>query len=146
MLEFILLSACRSGEARMAQWDEIDVAAALWTVPAERMKGRKEHTKPLGPRCLAILAEARALRPDATLVFPIASADAPYSDMALNKLMRDFGYSGIATPHGFRSTLKDWSLETGVARDEVSEAVLAHTDPQPSACRLRQDDLPRRAS
>ena len=128
-LEFLVLTATRSGDVRGALWSEIDRAAMTWTIPGRdpstgrRTKTGEPHSVPLSTRALAVLDEARQLHTGA-LVFPSARGK-PLSDNTLSKLMRDAGIRG--TPHGFRSGFKDWAAENGV-RDEVSEAVLAHAD------------------
>jgi integrase len=127
--EFLILTAARSGEVRLANWYEVDLDAALWTVPAERMKARVEHAVPLAPRALAILREARAAYPKSELVFPGTKPGLPLSDMTLTKVLRDAGLDGKATAHGFRSSFKDWCAEVAKVRDEVSEAALAHKIP-----------------
>lgn len=127
--EFLILTASRSGEVRLANWTEIDLNNALWTVPAERMKARVEHVVPLTPRALAILREARATYPTSDLVFPGIKQGLPLSDMTLTRVLRDAGLGGKATPHGFRSSFKDWCAEVAKVRDEVSEAALAHRIP-----------------
>jgi integrase len=144
-LEWLILTATRSGETRLATWNEINEKAALWTIPASRMKARREHVVPLSARCLAILREARALHPGATLVFPGRNPDAPLSDMTLTKILRDMGYADRATVHGFRSTFKVWCAEVAKVRDEVSEAALAHVIPEKvRAAYLRTDFLDER--
>lgn len=127
-LEWLILTAARSGEARGAAWAEIDQKQALWTLPAERMKGRREHVVPLCGRCVEIVKEARALGRKGPLVFPSELSGEMLSDMTLTKLLRDMDYAKVATVHGFRSTFKTWSGEVDKARDEVSEAALAHQD------------------
>jgi integrase len=127
--EFLILTAARSGEVRLATWDEIDPNAALWTVPAARMKSRIEHVVPLTTRSLTILSEARAAHPGSQFIFPGAKLGMPLSDMTLTKVLRDAGLGGQATAHGFRSSFKDWCAEAAKVRDEVSEAALAHTIP-----------------
>lgn len=130
VFEFLILTAARSGEARGALWDEIDLDTKLWTIPASdpvtgrRMKSGEMHVVPLSDRAIEILREARKLH-NGSVVFP-GTKGQPLSDNTLSKLMRDAGISG--TPHGFRSSFKCWAAETGV-RDEVSEAALAHADP-----------------
>ncbi len=130
VFEFLILTATRSSEARGALWSEIDLERRLWTIPGSdantgrRMKSGEEHVVPLSSRAVAILHEARELH-DGPLVFP-GTKGQPLSDNTLSKLMRDAGLAG--TPHGFRSAFKDWASEAGV-RDEVSEAALAHSDP-----------------
>ena len=129
LFEFLILTAARSGEARGALWNEIDLTARTWTIPASdpvsgrRMKAGAMHVVPLADRAVEILQEARKLH-EGRLVFP-GTKGQPLSDNTLSKLMRDGGVPG--TPHGFRSAFKDWAAEIGV-RDEVSEAALAHAD------------------
>lgn len=125
-LEFVILTAVRSGEARGAVWPEFDLDAKLWTLPAARMKTGVAHRVPLSDRVLAILAMMRKLHQDSELVFP-GTKGQPLSDMTLLKRLRDMGFNGTATVHGFRSAFKDWAAESGI-RDEVSEAALAHAD------------------
>ncbi len=123
--EFLILTAARSGEVRLATWDEIDTAAATWTVPASRMKARIVHRVPLCDRALAILAEARTLDDGSGLIFPGTRTGKPLSDMTISKLMRDLGLDGV--PHGFRSSLRDWASELTHTPRDVMEAALAHT-------------------
>lgn len=125
-LEFVVLTAVRSGEARGARWGEIDMAGGVWTIPSERMKMHVEHAVPLSNRAIEILKEVRAEHPESDLVFPGTKAQ-QLSDMTLLKRLRDMGLHGQATVHGFRSTFKDWAAESGVL-DEVSETALAHGD------------------
>ena len=130
VFEFLVLTAMRSGEARGALWQEIDLERRLWIVPGmdpvtgRRMKSRQTHIVPLSDRAIEILREARELH--AGPVVFAGTRGQPLSDNTLSKLMRDAGVAG--TPHGFRSAFKDWAAEAGV-RDEVSEAALAHADP-----------------
>ncbi len=125
-LLFIIHTACRSLEVRGARWAEIDLQAGEWTVPAERMKMSREHVVPLTTGARAILERAHSVRRhDTDLIFP-SSVGKALSDNTLSKLLRDAEIDG--TPHGFRTSFKVWASENGV-RDEVSEAVLAHGDP-----------------
>lgn len=123
-LEFLILTATRSGETRGARWSEIELERALWVIPPERMKAREEHRIPLSQRCLEILAEVRAAHPKSEIVFPSRSGE-PLSDMTLTKLLRDEELD--ATPHGFRSSFKVWASESARVPHEVSEAALAHS-------------------
>ena len=127
--EFLILTATRSGEVRLASYTEINEANRTWTIPAERMKAREAHVIPLSPRALEILALLRDARPQDDLLFPGRNLGQPMSDMTLTKLLRDAGLGGQATAHGFRSSFKDWCAEYLKIRDEVSEAALAHTIP-----------------
>ena len=143
-LEFLTLTAARSGEVRAARWSEIDEEATTWTVPADRMKAGREHRVPLSRAAMAILSEARALSdcaPD-SLIFPSQRGRA-LSDMTLSKAMKDRGIDAV--PHGFRSSFRDWAGESGVAR-EVAESALAHVvKDSTEAAYARTDYLDRRA-
>lgn len=125
-LLFIVYTACRSEEVRGACWSELDLAATEWVIPGNRMKMKIEHIVPLSAAAVGVLERARLLRmPGCDLIFPSRVAKL-LSDNTLSKLMRDADVDG--TPHGFRTSFKVWASENGV-RDEVSEAVLAHGDP-----------------
>lgn len=115
--EFMVLTAARSGEVRMATWGEFDLPGRTWTIPAGRMKAGAEHVVPLSPQAMAALPDRRG-----RLVFP-ASKGRPMSDSTLSKLLRDNGIEAV--PHGFRSSFRDWCAEHGYPRD-VAEAALAH--------------------
>lgn len=123
-LEFLILTATRSGETRGALWSEIDLDRATWVIPPERMKAREEHRIPLSARALEILSELRVMFPRSQLVFP-SKGGVPLSDMTLTKVLRDEEVA--ATPHGFRSSFKVWSSERAKVPHEVSEAALAHS-------------------
>jgi integrase len=124
--ELLILTATRSGETRNALWDEFDLAKATWTIPASRMKSKKEHKVPLGSRCLEILGEAQLLRtsdgPD--YVFPGSVKGKPLSDMTLSKLLKELKVDAV--PHGFRSSFRDWAAEQTNIPREVCEFALAH--------------------
>ena len=124
-LEFLILTAARSGEVRFMKWNEVDVETATWTVPASRMKARKEHRVPLSQRALAILEEVRSHGTGTGLVFPSRKGE-PLSNMAFNMVLRRLEAGG-AVPHGFRSTFKDWTLEQTSYSWAVVETALAHT-------------------
>ena len=127
-LQFLILTAARSGEVLGARWGEIDLAAKVWTVPAFRMKAGREHRVPLSEAALAVLTEMAQLRTtdsDEAFVFPGAAKDRPLSIMAMTMVLRRMK-RGDLTVHGFRSTFRDWVGEaTGTPR-EVAEAALAH--------------------
>ncbi len=136
--EFMVLTATRSSEVRGAAWEEID--RDVWTIPAARMKARREHRVPLSGRALDILAEARKHH-DGGIVFRGAKGGAIHASM-FGKMLRDLGIDGTA--HGMRSSFRDWCAETGVAR-EVAEAALAHkVRSQAEAAYARSDLLDRR--
>lgn len=123
-LEFLILTAARSGEVREATWDEFDLDAGIWTVPAVRMKAGKEHRVPLSDRALQIVRELQDLRVS-DFVFPGQRQGRPMSNMAYTMLVRRMK-PGNYTVHGFRSTFRDWAGdETHFSRD-VAESALAH--------------------
>lgn len=121
-LEFLILTASRSGEVRNAEWSEVD--GDVWTVPAERMKQRKPHRVPLSARCLAILAEAKKVGDGSGLIFPSAATGRALSDNTLSKLVRELGIDCV--PHGFRSSFRMWAGEKTNIPREVCEFALAH--------------------
>ena len=121
--EFLVLTACRSGEMRGARWAEIDLEAGVWTVPPERMKHQREHRVPLSARAREILAEARRIERPSDLVFP-TPAGGPLPDRDLSTLLRELGIGAV--PHGFRSSFRDWAGERTDAPHAVMEAALSH--------------------
>ena len=121
--EFLVLTATRSGEVRLARWTEMDLEAATWTIPGERMKMKREHRVPLSSRALGVLTEAHQLQQGTGLVFPSVTGR-PLTDSTISKLVRENGIKAV--PHGFRSSFRDWCGETGQPR-EVAEACLAHS-------------------
>ena len=124
---FLVLTAARSGEARGAAWDEIDLQERVWRIPSERMKAGMEHRVPLSRQALNVLGEASALRDESGLVFPSPmKPGSPMSDMTLTKVLRSTGLAERATVHGFRSSFKNWALEQTDTPWAVSEAALAH--------------------
>lgn len=125
-LEALILTAARSGEIRGATWSELDLKAALWTVPAARMKMGRAHTVPLSPEAVAVFQRARKYEVGASdLVFPGQNVKKPLSDMTLLKILRDMDLT--VTVHGFRSAFRDWVAEQTDYSGEVAEAALAHT-------------------
>ena len=121
-IEFLTLTAARSGEVRHARWPEVDIKSATWTVPAERAKTGREHRVPLSRRALQVLAEARRATGGTGLIFPSVTGRA-LSDNTLSKLLRENGIPAVI--HGMRSSFRDWCAESGISR-EVAEASLAH--------------------
>ena len=125
-LKFLVLTAVRTGEILGATWDEIDVEAATWTIPASRMKAGREHRVALSTSALAVLEQAAALRSDTSpLVFPNErTPDKPLSDMALSVLLKRLEIPAV--PHGFRATFRTWAQEYTEADYAVMEMALAH--------------------
>jgi integrase len=133
-LEYVILTACRSGEVLRsvrdgeimgARWEEIDLDANVWTVPAKRMKAGKEHRVPLSPRAVEILQELSRAKSGA-FIFPGQRGTTPLSEMALELLMRRLQAKPY-TVHGFRSAFRDWAGECTTYPSEICEAALAHT-------------------
>ena len=121
--EFLVLTAGRSSETRLAEWSEIDLATGTWTIPAARMKSGREHRVPLSGAALAILERARELSDGAGLVFPSGNGKA-LTDSTISKLLRENGVKAV--PHGFRSSFRDWAAHANVDR-QVAESALAHS-------------------
>lgn len=123
-LQFLILTAARSGELRGATWEEFDLEKRLWAIPASRMKAAREHLVPLSDSCIEILKGMQKIR-HSDFVFPGTREDAPLSDMTLSKVLHGLckGY----TVHGFRSTFRDWCGEKTDFSREHAEACLAHT-------------------
>lgn len=127
-LRLVVLTACRSGEARLAKWDEILSEAREWRIPASRMKAGIEHRVPLSNAALTVLERARSLRDESGLIFPSPSRPRrPMSDMTLTKVLRDTGLAEQATVHGFRSSFRTWASEQTDTPHAVMELSLAHT-------------------
>jgi len=137
-LEFTVLSAARSGEVRGATWDEVDLDAKVWTVPAARMKAGREHRVPLSEGSLALLLSTPKDR-RAGLLFP-GTKGQPLSDMSLTAVLRRMNRKDI-TVHGFRSTFRDWASETTNYSNEVVEMALAHTIGSAVEAAYRRGDL-----
>jgi integrase len=136
-LEFVVLTAARTGEALGARWDEIDIERGVWTVPPQRMKAGREHRVPLSGRALEILKAMHEVR-SGEYVFSGQRANKPLSAIALVlRLMKIEG----ATPHGFRSAFRDWAAECTNFANEVCEAALAHTIPNKAEAAYRRGDL-----
>jgi len=135
-LEFAILTAARSGEVRGATWIEIDIAAALWTVPADRMKSGREHRVPLSKAAIKMLRALPRGGP-VDLVFP--GMRGPLSDMSLTAVLRRMDVA--ATAHGFRSTFRDWVAEYTDYASEVAEMALAHAVGDKVEAAYRRGDL-----
>ncbi len=121
--EFLVLTAARSAEVRLATWAEMDTAEQVWTVSAERMKAKREHRVPLCRRAVEILDAARTLDEGNRLVFPMLSGKA----ISMSTLPKMLDYHRVAAvPHGFRSSFRDWAAERTDHPREVIEAALAH--------------------
>ena len=136
--EFLVLTACRSGEVRGARWDEMDLDAGEWRIPAERMKANREHRVPLSTGALAVLREARSVENGSDLVFPSVRGRR-LSDATISKMVRELGIGAV--PHGFRSSFRDWAAECSDAPREVCELALAHVNSDRVEAAYRRTDL-----
>jgi integrase len=125
-LEFLILTATRTSEALNATWDEFDLEAEVWTIPAARMKARVEHRVPLSRRATEILRDLGRDREGGDYVFAGQRAGSPLSNMALLMMLRRMRRDEI-TAHGFRSTFSDWASEVSSFSGELRETALAHT-------------------
>ena len=147
-LEFAILTAARSGEVRGAAWEEIDHDGAVWTVPAHRMKGRKEHRVPLSGAALKLLGRTAndqlnglaygQVKNLKGIVFS-APSGRTLSDMTLSGVMRRMKVAAV--PHGFRSTFRDWCSEHTNHSREVAEMALAHVLENKVEAAYRRGDL-----
>ena len=124
LLEFIILTASRSGEARGAKWSEFDLAAKTWTVPAKRMKMGKEHTVPLSDRALRIIEQLAETRVS-DFVFPNPVNFKAFSENGTRALLHRMKRPDVTT-HGFRSSFRDWAGDCTNVQREVIEACMAH--------------------
>ena len=143
-LQFLILTAGRSGEVRGAAWSEVDLRERIWRIPGTRMKAGAGHRVPLSDPALIILGRAEELYDEEELVFPSqVRRNRPLSDATLTKVLRITGLSDRATVHGFRSSFRDWCADTGQPR-EIAEAALAHMVGGVEGAYFRSDLLERR--
>ncbi|MDC1216289.1 tyrosine-type recombinase/integrase [Octadecabacter sp.] len=141
-LEFLILTAARSGEVRNANWDEI--TGSLWTIPAERMKAGVAHRVPLSSQCLDILEEAKKRHQGSGFIFEGTKRGKPLSENTFNKLMKELGLEVHA--HGFRTSFRTWTQEKTNYPREIAEAALAHSlKDKAEAAYARSDLLEKRA-
>jgi len=143
-LEFTILTIARTGDTIGAKWPEIDKREKLWTVPKDRVKGKKgarkrDHVVPLTDQALALLED---LPREGDFVFPGGSEGEGLSNMAMAEVLKEMGYSGKqVTVHGFRSTFKDWCSEQTAYPNEMSEMALAHTVSDKVEAAYRRGDM-----
>jgi integrase len=138
-LQFLILTATRTSEVLNATWSEVDLGAAVWTIPADRMKAQREHRVPLSKPAVALLRELHTHR-TGDFVFPSAKPNRPLSNMAMLKLLKRMGRADL-TVHGFRSTFRDWGAERTNFPREVAEQALAHSLPDKVEAAYRRGDL-----
>lgn len=136
-LEFVILTAARSGEVRGATWAEIDLTAGVWAIPGERMKAGRDHRVPLSGAALALLAGLPRMT-GSDLVFQ-APRGGPLSDMTLSAVLRRMEV--VAVPHGFRSTFRDWVAERTAYPGDLAEMALAHAIGDKVEAAYRRGDM-----
>lgn len=137
-LEFLTLTAARSGEVRGAQWNEIDLGKKIWVVPVARMKAKREHRVPLSNQVIKLLKSLESIQTGG-LVFPGRKPTTELSDMALTAVMRRMEIEAV--PHGLRSSFRDWVGEETPYPREVAEMALAHTVGNAVEAAYRRGDL-----
>ena len=135
--ELLTLTATRSGETRLATWDEIDLDTATWTIPAGRMKSGRTHRVPLSRQAMGVLRQARELSDSEGLVFRTPTGKA-LSDSGISKLCRENDLGCV--PHGMRSSFRDWAAECSDTPREIAEHCLAHVEGSASELAYRRTD------
>ena len=144
-LEFLILTATRTGEVLNAKWDEFDIENKVWTIPAERMKAGKAHRVPLNTRAIEIYDYLSKHRVNESLFPSKRYNKGNMSNMSLIAIMKRMPAYAQYVPHGFRSTFRDWAAETTDYSNEAVELALAHTIKNKSeAAYRRQDQLEKR--
>jgi integrase len=138
--ELLILTATRTNEVQLATWSEVDLDARTWTIPAERMKSAREHRVPLSPRSVEILKRARRLTTGHGFIFPGSKPGRPLSNMTFLKAAGRVT-TAILTPHGFRSSFRDWTEEKTTTPRTVVEAALAHVVRDKTEAAYRRTDL-----
>tara|TARA_R110000782_G_scaffold152545_1_gene245121 strand:+ start:238 stop:1464 length:1227 start_codon:yes stop_codon:yes gene_type:complete len=138
-LEFLILTAARTGEVIGAKWPEVDFKSKVWTVPADRMKAGREHRVPLSAPAVTVLETMANLR-QSDFVFPGARDREPLSNMSFLQLLKRMDH-GSMTAHGFRSTFRDWVSERTNYPREVAEMALAHKISDGVEAAYRRGDL-----
>jgi integrase len=137
--ELLILTATRTNEVLKAEWSEVDLDKAIWTIPASRMKAGREHRIPLSTRAADLLRGARQINDGSQLIFPGRMADLPMSNMVFLMILRRMGAN--FTAHGFRSAFRDWASECTNFPREVCEMALAHTIKNKTEAAYRRGDL-----
>lgn len=139
-LQFLILTATRTNEAVRARWREVDLEKGIWTIPAERIKAKKEHRIPLSGSAKNLLASL-VHDTEGDYLFPGTRRGQPLSNMAMLALLRRMGYGRIITSHGFRSTFRVWAAERTHYPREVAEQALAHAIESKVEAAYRRTDL-----
>ena len=140
-LEFTIFTAARTSETIGARWSEIDLDKKLWIIPAERMKAAREHRVPLSDQAIEIIHEMQKSRGEGdAFVFPGQYSGSSLSNMAMIAALKRMKRQDI-TPHGFRSTFRDWAAEETNVQNHVVEMALAHTISSEVERAYRRGDL-----
>ena len=135
--EFLILCAARSGESRLSKWHEIDFGNATWTIPASRMKTKREHRVPLSKEAIKVLEEAMQYADSSGYIFPSPSGKAVSGD-TFSKLSRENNIGAV--PHGFRASFRNWAAECTDAPREICEMCLAHVEGSAAELAYRRTD------
>lgn len=139
-LQFLILTACRSGELRFAKWEEIATDWSRWIVPANRMKNGIEHHIPLSKEAKATLEKIQLISGNYAFIFPSSQNwKKAMSDSTMSKAVKTLGFD--VTVHGFRSTFRDWASETRTYPNDIVEMALAHTNPNKVEAAYKRGDL-----
>jgi integrase len=138
--EFLILAASRTSEVLKAKWNEFDLEAKTWVIPADRMKAKREHRVPLSARCIEILEGAKEIADGGQYVFPGRVLGKPLSNTTLIMALRHMEQTDF-TPHGFRSSFRDWAEERTNFPRSVTEAALAHVVKDKTEAAYRRTDL-----
>ena len=139
-LEFVALTACRSGEARVARWTEVDTESRIWTIPAAHTKRHREHRVPLSDRALEILERARDLSDGSGLIFPHPRRGGqPFAIGKMPEMLRQLGLG--FNVHGLRSSFRDWAAECTDYPRELAEIALGHANPDKVEAAYQRSDL-----
>lgn len=142
-LQFLILTGCRTGEIRFANWSEIDLMNNIWTIPAKRMKSSRDHRVPLPDQAQALLNNLPRVN---GWLFPSNQANKPIGSIAMWKLLNVDLKRDDITVHGFRSTFRDWVAEETHHNERLAEAALAHMlSDATEAAYQRGDKLKKRA-
>lgn len=137
-LEFLVLTACRSGEVRNATWDEVDFDAGVWEIPEDRSKTGRPHSVPLSGRALEVLDEAKACRDESNLLFSSVTGK-PLSNATMGKLLKETGVDCV--PHGMRTSFRMWAAECTNFPREVCELALGHVNKDRVEAAYQRSDL-----
>jgi integrase len=139
-LRFAILTGCRTQNARLSSWDQVDLKLNIWKIPKDQMKIKdEEHRVPLSNECIALLESLQKIRVS-SYIFPGIKENSPINENALLLFRKKLGYSHV-TVHGFRSTFKDWATEEKDYPDNISDMALAHVAENATKAAYKRGDL-----